>query len=162
METGLERLRFKKDALVVVLEQIEKPGNLGAIFRTADAAGIDAIIIANEHGDVFNPNVVRASLGTLFTVPFAIASNSEAWKFLSENAFKVYATYLEATKPHFEVDMTGNTALVMGSEAYGITDFWIENNSDLIKIPMNGQADSLNVSTASAIAIYEGVRQRSR
>ena len=159
-ETALSNLSLKQNPLVVVVEAIEKPGTLGAIFRTADAAGVDAIIIANANTDFYNPNVIRASLGAVFTVPFAIATNDETLAFLNEKEFMVYSTYLEGTTPHHSVDMTKSTALVMGSEAHGITPFWIEDNTNCIKIPMKGKADSMNVSTAAAVVIYEAVRQR--
>ncbi|MFT5512336.1 MAG: TrmH family RNA methyltransferase [Bacteroidia bacterium] len=158
--TNLARLELASNALVLVLEAIEKPGNLGAIFRTADAAGIDAVIITNANTDFYNPNVIRASLGTVFTVPFAIASNDETLSYLSEKQFNIYSTYLNATEPHFNVDMKRSTALVMGSEANGITSHWVENADQCIKIPMRGKADSMNVSTSAAVVIYEAIRQR--
>lgn len=158
--TEIQSLTLPKIPLVLVLESIEKPGNLGAIFRTADAAGIDAIIITNANTDFYNPNVIRASLGTVFTVPFAISTNEVTLDFLKTNAFQVYSTYLEGAVPHFDVDMKKSTALVMGSEAFGITPFWIENATTCIKIPMHGKADSMNVSTAAAVVVYEAIRQR--
>jgi RNA methyltransferase, TrmH family len=159
-ETSLSKLNLQQDSLVVVLESIEKPGNLGAIFRTADAAGVDAIIISNANTDFYNPNVIRASLGAVFTVPFAIATNDDTLSFLTERDFMIYSTYLEGSIAHHKVGMTKNTALVMGSEAHGISPFWVENNTSCIKIPMRGKADSMNVSTAAAVVIYEAVRQR--
>lgn len=160
-DTDLASLSLKDNALVLVLEAIEKPGNMGAIFRTADAAGVDAIIIANANTDFYNPNVIRASLGTVFTVPFAICSNEDCLDYLQNKSFDIYSTYLEGAVPHFQVDMQKNTALVMGSEAFGITDFWVNNAKQCIKIPMHGKADSMNVSTAAAVVIYEAIRQRS-
>lgn len=160
--TRLDNLKLPKNSIVLVLESIEKPGNLGAIFRTADAAGVDAIIIANANTDFYNPNVIRASLGTVFTVPFAICSNEACLQFLAENRFNIFSTYLEGAIPHFEVDMSKNTAIVMGSEAFGITNFWAENAHKCIKIPMLGKADSMNVSTATAVVVYEAVRQRNK
>lgn len=160
LNTELANLKLTKNALVLVLEAIEKPGNMGAIFRTADAAGVDAIIIANANTDFYNPNVIRASLGTVFSVPFAICSNEECLAYLNASSFQVYSTYLEGAVNHFDVDMSQNTALVMGSEAFGITDFWVENASTCIKIPMRGKADSMNVSTAAAVVVYEAIRQR--
>lgn len=158
--TELNSLKLPDNPLVLVLEAIEKPGNLGAIFRTADAAGVDAIIISNANTDFYNPNVIRASLGTVFSVPFAIASNEETLAFLQSNTFEIYSTYLAGSVPHFDVDMVKNTALVMGSEAFGISPFWIDNTSQCIKIPMRGKVDSMNVSTAAAVVIYEAIRQR--
>ncbi len=161
LPTDLNRLELADNALVIVLEAIEKPGNMGAIFRTADAAGVDAILIADANTDFYNPNVIRASLGTVFTVPFAMASNEECYHYLSQRDFNIYSTYLEGAVPHFDVDMSLNTALVMGSEAFGITSFWIENTKQSIKIPMRGKADSMNVSTAAAVVVFEAIRQRS-
>ncbi len=159
-DTNLSSLNLQGNSLILVLEAIEKPGNMGAIFRTADAAGIDAIIIANANTDFYNPNVIRASLGTVFTVPFAICNNEDCLEFLNSNNFNIYSTYLEASVPHFDVDMANSTALVMGSEAFGITDFWVDHANTCIKIPMRGKADSMNVSTAAAVVVYEGIRQR--
>lgn len=158
--TSLDQLNLKQSALVLVLEAIEKPGNMGAIFRTADAAGVDAILIANPNTDFYNPNVIRASLGTVFSVPFAIGTNEACLDFLKENNFQIYSTYLEASTPHYSVDMKGDTALVLGSEAFGISPFWIEHAHETIKIPMHGLADSMNVSTATAVTVFEAVRQR--
>jgi TrmH family RNA methyltransferase len=159
-ETSLDKLSLRENALVLILEAIEKPGNMGAIFRTADAAGVDAIIISNANTDFYNPNVIRASLGTIFSVPFAIASNDETLDYLNKQDYNIYSTYLAGSVSHFDVDMSLNTALVMGSEALGITDFWVDNATTCIKIPMQGKADSMNVSTAAAVVVYEAIRQR--
>lgn len=159
LNTDIDHLQLPDESLVLVLEAIQKPGNMGAIFRTADAAGVDAVFIVNSDTDFYNPNVIRASLGTVFTIPIVICSNEDCLSFLNEKDFKVYGTYLEGARPHYDVDMTGNTALVMGSEAFGITGFWIDN-SQHIKIPMRGKADSMNVSTATSVVVYEAVRQR--
>jgi RNA methyltransferase, TrmH family len=159
-DATIDNLNLKDGALILVLEAIEKPGNLGAIFRTADAAEVDAIIISNANTDFYNPNVIRASLGTVFTVPFAISSNDGTQAFLQTNQFKVYTTYLEGSVPHYDVDLKGNTAIVMGSEAFGVTTTWIDNATQTIKIPMNGKADSMNVSTAAAVVVFEAIRQR--
>ena len=159
-DTDLSNLSLPANPLILVLEGIEKPGNMGAIFRTADAAGVDAIIISDSHTDFYNPNVIRASLGTVFTVPFAITDNDSCLDFLKSKSCRIYATYLEGAIPHYDVDMGGGTAIVMGTEATGITQFWVENADQCIKIPMLGAADSLNVSTATAVATYEAIRQR--
>ncbi|MFT4523372.1 MAG: TrmH family RNA methyltransferase [Bacteroidia bacterium] len=160
-DTDLKKLSLPPNALVLVLEAIEKPGNMGAIFRTADAAGADAVIIANANTDIYNPNVIRASLGSVFTVPFAIGSNKDVLHFLRKHQFKIYSTFLEGSIPHYSVDMKSqSTALVMGSEAFGITKFWQEESDAFIKIPMHGKVDSMNVSTAAAVVTYEAHRQR--
>ncbi len=159
-DTNIASLKLPPTPLLLVLESIEKPGNLGAMFRTADAAGVDGIIITNANTDFYNPNVIRASLGTVFTVPFAITNNDECLEFLQNQGATIYSTYLEGSVPHFDANMKEATALVMGSEAFGITDFWIKNSDQCIKIPMNGKADSMNVSTAAAVVVYEAIRQR--
>lgn len=156
----LSSLTESDPRLIVVLEAVEKPGNLGAIFRTCDAAGVDAVLISNQRTDIYHPNVIRASLGSIFSTPFYVCSNEEAEQFLSSNDFSVFTTYLEGSVPHSDVDMSGRTALVLGSEAEGVTEFWVHSAEKCIKIPMNGQVDSMNVSTAAAVVIYEAVRQQ--
>jgi RNA methyltransferase, TrmH family len=156
----LNELVLPSNAVVLILESLEKPGNIGAIFRSADASGVDAIVVANPNTDILNPNIVRSSLGSLFTVPFATGSNDEILKWLVERKFNIVATWLEASSSHFEADYSGNTAIVMGSEAFGITPFWQENAHKTVKIPMRGEVDSMNVSTATAVVLYESVRQR--
>jgi len=156
----LSSLTESDPKLIVVLEAVEKPGNLGAIFRTCDAAGVDAVLISNQRTDIYHPNVIRASLGSIFSTPFYVCSNKEAEHFLSSNEFSIYTTYLEGSVRHYDVDMSGRTALVLGSEAEGVTEFWVRSAEKCIKIPMNGQVDSMNVSTAAAVVIYEAVRQQ--
>jgi len=160
-QNDIDRFFKQSPKLIVILESIEKPGNLGAIFRTCDAAGVDAVIIAEPKTDIYHPNVVRASLGSLFTTPFFVMSNQTAHAHLKSNRFTVYTTWLQASKPHFHAAMKGKTALVVGSEAQGVTDFWIENSDDNIIIPMRGEVDSMNVSTACAVVIFEAIRQQS-
>jgi len=159
--TDINTIIQSKPKLIVVLESIEKPGNLGAIFRTCDAAGVDAVIVAEPKTDIFHPNVVRASLGSLFTTPFFVLSNEEALAFLKEQKFSVYTTWLEASTPHYGVDMSSKTALVLGSEASGVSRFWVDSSDVNIIIPMNGEVDSMNVSTATAVVIFEAIRQQS-
>lgn len=159
-ELSLDRLKLPKDPLILVLESIEKPGNIGAIMRTADAAGVDAIILSEPNCDIYNPNVVRSSLGTLFSLQVAVASNEETMKFIEQKGCKVCTTYLEGSMPHFDADLSGGVAIVMGSEANGVTSFWLDRADFIVKIPMRGQVDSMNVSTATAVLVYESVRQR--
>jgi len=147
--------------LMVVLESVEKPGNLGAILRTADAVGADALIICDPQTDIYNPNVIRASLGCLFSVPLAVCTSTEAVQFLKANHIKIFVAALSPSSIHYsQVDYREPSALVMGSEAHGLSQYWLENSDQVIQIPMKGVADSLNVSTATAILAYEALRQR--
>lgn len=157
---GLEDLRLPENALVVVTEAIEKPGNLGTILRSADAAGASAVIVCNRTTDIHNPNVVRASTGALFTVPIAEAASEEALAFLKERGFRILAATPHAEKKHFEVDLSGNVAVALGAEQYGLGGLWMDGADLRVRIPMLGSADSLNVSAAATIMLYEAVRQR--
>ena len=156
----LQDLQLPQNPLVVILENIEKPGNIGAILRTTDAANVDAVIICNNQTDLYNPNTIRSSVGCLFTNQIVACSNQEALAFLKEKNILVYTTYLEATQYYHETDFTKPSAIVMGSEADGVSSFWVNNANASIKIPMNGKIDSINVSTAAAIVIFEAKRQR--
>lgn len=157
----LQQLVLPKKHLVLVLESVEKPGNIGAILRTADAAGIDAIFIVNPKTDIYNPNIIRASLGCVFSLPIVVSTSQETINYLASLNTKIYATYLEASVPYTQVDFTSNCALVMGAEDQGISQNWVKNATQNIIIPMYGEADSLNVSTAAAIILFEAIRQRS-
>lgn len=156
----LEDIRLGKNPLILVLESVEKPGNLGAILRTADAAGVDAVIVCDPQTDFYNPNVVRSSLGCVFTQPIASATSEEAIRWLRKNQVKLYCTYLKASKPYHEVDFKTSTAIVMGTEATGLSDLWVQQSDANIIIPMQGTIDSMNVSTAAAVVIFEACRQR--
>ncbi len=156
----LKDIRLPKNPLVLVIEAVEKPGNLGAILRTADAAGIDAVICCHLPTDIYNPNIIRSSLGTVFSVPLAIAENSETMEWLRKNKVKTYCTNLHEAKEYHLHDYTGATAIVMGTEATGASKEWIEFSDENIKIPMLGKIDSMNVSVATAIMVYEARRQR--
>lgn len=156
----LRDLKLPENALVIVTEAIEKPGNLGTILRSADAAKVAAVIVCNRTTDIHNPNVVRASTGTMFSVPIAEASSEEALEFLKERGFKILAATPHAGKLHFEVDLTGNVAIALGAEQYGLTAKWMDGAELRVRIPMLGLADSLNVSAAATILVYEAVRQR--
>ena len=158
--TSLEHLQVPGNPLIIILEALEKPGNIGAIFRSADAAGADAVILANPLTDAFNPNIIRASLGTLFSVPFAEADNESVHAWLRKHSFQIISTYLEANQSPYGENLDRPTAIVMGTEATGISDFWINHSDALVKIPMHGEADSMNVSTSAAVILYEAVRQR--
>lgn len=146
--------------LILVLEGMQKPGNFGAMLRTADAAGVDAVILCEPGFDLFNPNAIRASLGAIFTLPLLVFSSEKAVDWLREKKIKILATWLEAAKPLYECDLNLPSALVLGAEATGITDFWVEQADKRVIIPMTGQVDSLNVSNSAAIVLFEAVRQR--
>lgn len=159
--TELAELQLPDDPLVLVVEAIEKPGNLGTMLRTADAAGVHAVVVADPTTDPFNPNVVRASIGSLFTVPLAIASANETMTWLGISGIRSIATTPDATGVHWDVDYRGATAIVVGSEQYGLSEAWLEGADDRARIPMAGTADSLNAAMATGVALFEAVRQRS-
>lgn len=144
----------------VILESVEKPGNLGAILRSADAAGVDAVIVCDPLTDMYNPNLVRSSLGAIFTVPTVACSSEECIRFLKERNIKILTAQLQDSHLYYDTDMTCGTAIVMGTEATGLTDQWRKAADAHIRIPMLGQMDSLNVSVSAAILMYEAVRQR--
>jgi len=156
----LADLQLPAHALVVVAESIEKPGNLGTILRSADAAGVHAVIVCDRCTDIHNPNVVRASTGTLFSLPVVEAESDEAIAYLKERGFCILATTPHTEKLHSEVPLTGNVAIVVGTEQYGLTEKWMIAADFRVRIPMFGLADSLNVSAATTILLFEAVRQR--
>ena len=159
-EMSLESLKLKKDPLVVVLESVEKPGNLGAVLRSADASGVDAVIVCDPLTDMYNPNLIRSSIGAVFTVPVATATSEETIRWLKDNGIKIYTAQLQDSEWYYDTDMKGGTAIVMGTEATGLTDIWRKAADAHIKIPMLGRLDSLNVSVSAAILMFEAVRQR--
>lgn len=157
----LEDLFPEKNSIVIVLESVEKPGNLGAILRTADAASVFAILVCDQQTDFYNPNVVRSSIGCLFTNRVVACSNEEAWEWLKKNGFKTFAAALDkGSKPYGDFNYSGNTAFIMGTESDGLSDFWMNKCNEKIIIPMSGKIDSLNVSTSAAIIVFEALRQR--
>lgn len=157
----LDEIRLSKNPLVLVLESVEKPGNLGAVLRTSDAANVDAVIICDPQTDFYNPNVVRSSLGCLFTRQIASATSEETIAWLKKNQIGIYCTYLKASKPYHLMDYKKPSAIIMGTEATGLSEVWVENADANIIIPMKGKIDSMNVSTAAAVVVFEAVRQRS-
>lgn len=157
---SLADLKLKEKPLLLVLEAVEKPGNLGAILRTADAAGIDGVIICDPQTDIYNPNVVRSSLGCLFSVPLAVSTSDDTIKWLKQMGITIYTTYLEASHPYHQVDYSNGSAIVLGTESTGISPIWVINSDKNIIVPMKGIADSLNVSTTAAIVAFEACRQR--
>ena len=146
---------------LLVVEAIEKPGNLGTILRSADAAGVNAVIVCDPVTDIFNPNVVRSSTGVLFSMPVVVATSAEVRAWLRARGVRAVATTPAAKMLYTEADLRGPLALVMGSEQYGLSEFWLQGCDQLVRIPMAGQADSLNVAMAAMIALFEAVRQRS-
>jgi TrmH family RNA methyltransferase len=146
---------------LLVVEAIEKPGNLGTILRSADAAGCHAVIVCDPVTDIFNPNVVRASTGVLFSVPLFVEESARVHRWLEQHAIRTVATTPAAEKLYTDVDLRGPLAIVMGSEQYGLSEFWLKHATLPVRIPMAGQADSLNVAMATIITLFEAVRQRS-
>lgn len=146
--------------LILILEALEKPGNLGAILRTANGGGIDAVIISNPVTDVFNPNVIRASQGALFDIPFAISDNETVQDFLERGKFTVHVTTPSADKVLWNADFSGKSAIVLGSEDQGLSEDWLNNDFLPVSIPMQGITDSLNVSATAAVLVFEALRQR--
>ncbi len=162
-ERSLDDLLTGKDSpLIMVMERVEKPGNLGAVLRSADAAGADGVILCDPLTDLYNPNLIRASIGAIFTVPVVACTSAEAIAWLKANNIRILTAQLQDSAPYYDVDMTCGTALVMGTEATGLTDAWRQAADAHILIPMLGRLDSLNVSVSAAILLYEAVRQRQR
>lgn len=149
-----------RNPLILVIESVEKPGNLGALLRTADACGVDAVLVCDPLTDLYNPNLIRASLGGIFTKQVATCTNEEAYNWLSANKITVFTAQLQDSQWYYNTDMVQPCAIVMGSEAEGLSDFWRKVSNARIKIPMLGELDSLNVSVSAAVLCYEAVRQR--
>ena len=156
----LSDLKLSKNPLILVAEAPEKPGNIGALLRTADAANLDAVIIANPKSDLYNPNIVRSSVGCLFTRQIATGTTQEIIAFLKENNINFYCATLQNSTSYHTQNYTVPTALVVGTEATGLTQEWRDNATQNIIIPMQGEIDSMNVSVAAAILIFEAKRQR--
>jgi RNA methyltransferase, TrmH family len=160
VETGLSHLKLGAEPLVLACAGLEKPGNLGAILRTADAAGVTAVVAADPVTDWGNPNVVRASKGTVFSVPVASGTSAEVLAWIAGNRLRLVAASPDAQQPFTEMNLTGPLAIAVGAEQTGLASGWLERADVRVRIPMFGRADSLNVSTAAAILTYEAVRQR--
>ena len=159
-ECRLEDLSLPENPLIVVLESVEKPGNIGAVLRSADAAGANALIICDPLTDLYNPNLIRASLGGIFTVPTVACTSEQAISFLQNKGIAILTAQLQDSSLYYDTPMTGGTALVMGTESTGLTPLWREAATAHIRIPMLGRLDSLNVSVSAAILLFEAVRQR--
>ena len=160
-ERRLEDIKLSVNPLVIVLESVEKPGNLGAVLRSADAAGADAVIICDPLTDLYNPNLIRASIGAIFSRQVAAATSEETISWLKANNIQILTAQLQDSSLYYDTPMTGPTAIVMGTESTGLTDIWREAADKHIRIPMLGALDSLNVSVSAAILLFEAVRQRS-
>lgn len=158
----LADIKLSQGPLLIVAESIEKPGNLGAILRTADAAGVDALIVSDPRTDIYNPNVIRASRGTLFTVPTVETSNMDAFTFLRGCGVKILAATPQADVAYTQQDLRGPVAITVGTEDKGLSDFWLQKADIKVRIPMLGKVNSLNVSIATALIVYEARRQRSK
>jgi TrmH family RNA methyltransferase len=156
----LEDLQLREQPLIVVLESVEKPGNLGAVLRSADAAGADAVVVCDPLTDLYNPNLIRASIGALFTVPTVATDSATCIQFLKQRGIRILTAQLQDSELYYDTDMRCGTAIVMGTEATGLTNQWREAADAHIRIPMCGRLDSLNVSVSAAILLFEAVRQR--
>ena len=153
------KLDESKINLALVLDGIEKPGNIGAILRTCDSADVDIIVLNNEKCDLYNPNVIRSSLGSIFSQKIMSMKSNDTVDFLKDNKFKIYSTSLASKNSIEKIKFSNSSAIVLGSESSGISKFWLNNSDELIKIPMLGKVDSLNVSVSAAITLYEVNRQ---
>ena len=157
----LSDLSLGPHPLIVVVERVEKPGNLGAILRSADASGVDAVVVCDPLTDLYNPNLIRSSVGGFFSVPSVACSSEECIAFLKEKGIRILTAQLQDSHVYYDTDMTVGTAIVMGTESTGLTDLWRQAADAHIRIPMLGKIDSLNVSVSAAILMFEAVRQRS-
>ena len=159
-DVRLSDLRLPASPLIVVLESVEKPGNLGAILRSADAAGADAVVVCDPLTDLYNPNLIRSSIGARFTVPTVATTSDECIAWLRDKGIAILTAQLQDSSPYYDVDMRRPTAIVMGTESTGLTQPWRQAATAHIRIPMLGRLDSLNVSVSAAILLFEAVRQR--
>jgi len=164
MKTSLSDLLFKlqkkENPFLIIAEAIEKPGNLGTILRSADGAGVDGVIVCDRCTDIYNPNVVRASVGTLFTLPVVEAESAETLKWLKERGVRIVAATPSASRPFTQADLKGPVGIAVGTEQLGLSQQWMDAASIQVSIPMRGAADSLNVATATTLLLYEVIRQR--
>lgn len=159
-ETGLSELRPGPNPLILVLEAVEKPGNLGAVLRSADACGASAVLVCDPLTDLYNPNLIRASIGAVFTVPVVACSSEEAISWLQGHGIRILTAQLQDSSLYYDCDMRGPTAIVMGTESTGLSQQWRQAASAHIRIPMLGRLDSLNVSVSASILLFEALRQR--
>lgn len=157
---GLENLEIGPKPLIIVMESVEKPGNLGAILRSADACGADAVIVCDPLTDLYNPNLIRSSIGAIFTVPCIACSSEECIEYLKRNHIQILTAQLQDSSVYYDTDMTSGTAIVVGTESTGLSNLWRDAADKHIRIPMRGKLDSLNVSVSAAILLFEALRQR--
>ena len=158
----LDDLQLGEQPLIIVLEAVEKPGNLGAVLRSADAAHADAVVVCDPLTDLYNPNIIRSSIGAIFTVPCVACTSEECISYLKTNNIQILTAQLQDSLPYYDTDMRCGTAIVMGTESTGLTNQWRAAADRHIRIPMKGQLDSLNVSVSAAILLFEAVRQREK
>jgi TrmH family RNA methyltransferase len=156
----LDQVRLSENPLILVVDAVEKPGNLGAILRTADAAGVDALIISDIKTDIYNPNVVRSSLGAVFSTQIGVGTAQEVIGWLEKNKIRIFCTALTASRPYIEINYKDPSAIVMGTETSGLSESWLKRSDQNIIIPMNGIVDSMNVSVSAGIVLFEALRQR--
>lgn len=160
-ELSLKTIQFKnKNPLILVAESLEKPGNIGALLRTADACGIDAVLIANPKTDLYNPNIIRSSVGCLFTTSVATGTSNEIIAFLEQHEIHMYGAALTASQEYQTINYKKPSAIIVGTESSGLSEIWLQKTTKNIIIPMKGSIDSLNVSVSAAILLFEAVRQR--
>ncbi|TWP30668.1 RNA methyltransferase [Apibacter muscae] len=160
-EEELKKIKLKKDPFLVIIESIEKPGNLGAICRSVDAFGVDYLFVCDEKVDIYNPNVIRSSVGSVFNVPIIHVANQELYEFLKDRKINTYATFMNMDfKEIQEISLDQSTAIIFGTEHSGVSNFWKDKITENILIPMQGKVDSLNISNAVSISCYEVRRQR--
>ncbi len=157
---SIEAVKLPDNPLVLVIEAVEKPGNLGAILRTADAVGVDLVMVCDMSTDLYNPNVIRSSVGCLFTNKIVVTDSAKAKELLIREKFNIFTTYLQTNNSHFSCDYTEKTALIFGTEATGVSPIWLTEEIKKVKIPMRGKIDSMNVSNSVAVLLYEALRQR--
>lgn len=156
----LEQIQLDKSPLILIVESVEKPGNLGALLRTADASALSAVLVCDPNVDLYNPNVIRSSLGCLFTQQVTVCESQAAISWLKKNQIKIFAATPEGAMPYVKTDFKQPCAIAVGSEADGLSKIWLENSDGNISIPMQGEIDSLNVSVSAAVILFEAVRQR--
>jgi len=159
--TSLDDIDLRDEPLVAVLEDVEKPGNVGAVLRSADAAGVSALVVADGRTDLYNPNAIRASLGAIFSLPVCAAASVQTLTWLRRHGMRIFATRVDGTTCYTDVSFRGPCAIVLGNETEGLSDLWRADDITALSLPMLGAVDSLNVSTTAAVLFYEALRQRS-
>tara|TARA_B110000438_G_scaffold160887_1_gene154153 strand:+ start:623 stop:1366 length:744 start_codon:yes stop_codon:yes gene_type:complete len=159
-DNSLESFKISKNPYILIAESPEKPGNIGALLRTADAAGLDGLIIANPKTELYNPNAIRSSLGSIFTMQIATASTDEIIRFLKKNNIKIFSTFVKNSKNYLNINYKQACAIIVGTESSSLSKSWLLESDELISIPMKGEMDSLNLSVSAAIVIFEGLKQR--